>query len=646
MAYSDALTNIARGQQFVDGLFDARANRQAGARLRQRDYSGAANALYDSGNLQGGMALQEQGDQRQAAQSAQQLAFTLQATRTLKAAKDSGQDVLAAYDSYAPAFTQMGATPEQLQQFREQLSTNPDGFLNSVEQIVGQQQRELTIRDGGAGDVVGIDPVTGEARLLYDAPDRPIATQFGILLPPGAAGANVPNARGEQPITGTAISNAPLSGGPAPVLPSSMVGITAQAESGNRDRDAQGNLITSSAGAQGRMQVMPTTNSDPGYGVTPARDNSDAERTRVGEDYLAAMMREYGGDPAKAWAAYNWGPGNLNQAIRRYGGDWLNYAPAETQDYVTNNLRALNGGQGGAPIEQGSEAGPAPTQDLGGGWSLQQMTTPAEARALRSEARQDRREARLDQRAEAQDERAAREAASAASARTFTQENQLRGQLGQNDAIKALVTVRPQIGVIGDIAARAARGEEISPQDDLALIFSFMKVLDPGSVVREGEFANAQNTGSLFDRAANAYNNLLRGNRLNNRQRAEFFASASNVMRQYDEAAQAAINRIRQTTEAYGLNPDRVAPLPQSGRTRQESPVRGIPAQLWETSSPGQQRYWQQRPPTGPRGSRTNPLRINPNDEASSLSNLQPNQWFLTPDGEALQMPPSTRRRR
>jgi hypothetical protein len=625
----------SNGLNAINGVGQQVASRRAGARLRQRDYSGAAGALYESGNLQGGMALQEQGDQRQAADSARQLAFTLQATRALKAAKDSGQDVLAAYDSYAPAFTQMGATPEQLQQFRVQLSTNPDGFLNSVEQIVGQQQRELTIRDGGAGDVVGIDPVTGEARLLYDAPDRPIATQFGILLPPGASGANVPNARGEQPITGAAISNAPLSGGPAAVLPSSMVGITAQAESGNRERDARGNLITSSAGAQGRMQVMPTTNTDPGYGVVPARDNSDAERTRVGEDYLAAMMREYGGDPAKAWAAYNWGPGNLNQAISRYGGDWLNYAPAETQEYVSNNLRALNSGQGGvgAQIEQGSEAGPAPTQDLGGGWSLQQMTTPAEERALRSEARQDRREARLDQRAEVQDDRAAREAASAASARTFTQENQLRGQLGQNQAIKDLTAVRPQVGIIGDIAARAARGEQISAQDDLALIFSFMKILDPGSVVREGEFANAQNTAGIPDRIVNAYNNALRGTRLSDGQRNEFFRTATRVIGQYDAAARSAVERTRTTTEAYGLNPDRVAPLPPESRGRQESPVRGVPAQLWESSSPGQQQYWQQNPPSGSRGSQTNPLRLNPSDPTSSYANVRSGQYYLDPNG-------------
>lgn len=126
-----------------------------------------------------------------------------------------------------------------------------------------------------------------------------------------------------------------------PVTADAMYAITAQSESGNRERDAKGNLITSSAGAQGRMQVMPTTNLNPGYGVRPAQNNSDAERTRVGRDYLAAMLKKYGNDPAKAWAAYNWGPGHLDNAIKEHGPNWLRTAPQETKDYVAKNMAAL-----------------------------------------------------------------------------------------------------------------------------------------------------------------------------------------------------------------------------------------------------------------------------------------------------------------
>ena len=138
------------------------------------------------------------------------------------------------------------------------------------------------------------------------------------------------------------------------VLPR-MTDITAHAESRNRERDAKGNLITSPAGAQGKMQVMPGTNTDPGFGVRPAQNNSDEERTRVGRDYLAAMMKRYKNDPAKAWAAYNWGPGNLDSAVAKYGEKWFDSAPKETRDYVTGNMAQLGGRGVNAPPQQNAQ---------------------------------------------------------------------------------------------------------------------------------------------------------------------------------------------------------------------------------------------------------------------------------------------------
>ena len=112
-------------------------------------------------------------------------------------------------------------------------------------------------------------------------------------------------------------------------------------ESGERHTDANGNLITSPAGARGISQVMPKTGADPGYGVRPLQNQTEAEYRRFGRDYLAAMLRNYGGDRRKALAAYNAGPGNVDDAIRRYGDDWLGHLPMETQNYVPNVLRRL-----------------------------------------------------------------------------------------------------------------------------------------------------------------------------------------------------------------------------------------------------------------------------------------------------------------
>ena len=121
-------------------------------------------------------------------------------------------------------------------------------------------------------------------------------------------------------------------------------------ESAGRRYDASGKLIegpaTKYGTAKGEMQVLDGTNRDPGYGVKPAADDSPEERARVGRDYLAAMVREYDGDVSKALAAYNWGPGNLDKAVKEHGPNWLQAAPEETRSYVERGVREFGAGAG------------------------------------------------------------------------------------------------------------------------------------------------------------------------------------------------------------------------------------------------------------------------------------------------------------
>lgn len=131
-----------------------------------------------------------------------------------------------------------------------------------------------------------------------------------------------------------------------------MVNITLQAESGGKRYGPDGKLLTSPAGARGEMQVLDSTNLNPGFGVKPAKDNSPEERARVGRDYLQALLQHYDGDPAKAWAAYNAGPGRLDEALMRAkasptpGASWLTFMPNETQAYVAKNTKLLENGLG------------------------------------------------------------------------------------------------------------------------------------------------------------------------------------------------------------------------------------------------------------------------------------------------------------
>lgn len=68
-----------------------------------------------------------------------------------------------------------------------------------------------------------------------------------------------------------------------------------------------------------------------------------------------------------------------------------------------------------------------------------------------------------------------------------------------------------------------------SPAGDVALIFNYMKMLDPGSTVREGEFATAQQTTGIPGYIRNLYNQSINGERLSPSQRADFFNQAENI---------------------------------------------------------------------------------------------------------------------
>jgi len=131
-------------------------------------------------------------------------------------------------------------------------------------------------------------------------------------------------------------SGAPMSTGAAPqILGDALTNAVMQVESGGNP------YAVSPKGAVGTMQTMPGTLRDPGFGVQPARDGSYGEMERVGKDYLQAMLQKYG-DPRVALAAYNWGPGNVDMALKGANGNvdaMLARAPEETRNYVAQVTR-------------------------------------------------------------------------------------------------------------------------------------------------------------------------------------------------------------------------------------------------------------------------------------------------------------------
>lgn len=116
--------------------------------------------------------------------------------------------------------------------------------------------------------------------------------------------------------------------------------VTVQSESGGRRYGRDGDYLRSPAGAMGEWQVMPATARDPGFGIRPWNGTPD-DLARVGADYRRAMQRRYNNNLPMMWAAYNAGPGRVDEARRRHGDRWLENMPRETQDYVARNMRAI-----------------------------------------------------------------------------------------------------------------------------------------------------------------------------------------------------------------------------------------------------------------------------------------------------------------
>lgn len=85
-----------------------------------------------------------------------------------------------------------------------------------------------------------------------------------------------------------------------------------------------------------------------------------------------------------------------------------------------------------------------------------------------------------------------------------------------------------------------AAASDPSAAGDIAIVFSYMKMLDPTSVVREGEQATAQNAGGVDDRIRNMYNKALTGERFTPEQRTDFTTTANRLYevkrKRYQEA--------------------------------------------------------------------------------------------------------------
>ena len=97
-----------------------------------------------------------------------------------------------------------------------------------------------------------------------------------------------------------------------------------------------------------------------------------------------------------------------------------------------------------------------------------------------------------------------------------------------------------------------------SPAGDLALIFNFMKMLDPGSTVREGEFATAEQATGVPTRITNQYNKLITGEKLAPKQRDDFVNQAKNLFKRSKSDNKKDIERIVSIGKQFGVSRENI----------------------------------------------------------------------------------------
>jgi hypothetical protein len=137
---------------------------------------------------------------------------------------------------------------------------------------------------------------------------------------------------------------------------------------------------------------------------------------------------------------------------------------------------------------------------------------------------------------------------------------------------------------------KSAYGRVLSSEDtavgDLSLIFGYMKMLDPGSVVREGEFATAQNAAGVPERIMNIYNKVATGQRLSPSQRDSFKGQAKGLYNSALEGEKTVRTGLERISKGYGLNTENIF-----YSATEQAPVGAPPAPAANTVKVGGQTY-------------------------------------------------------
>ncbi len=128
----------------------------------------------------------------------------------------------------------------------------------------------------------------------------------------------------------------------------------------------------------------------------------------------------------------------------------------------------------------------------------------------------------------------------------------LRKEVTGLPATKSLVEI--------DTALSKIKTAPVSAAGDITRVFSFMKLNDPNSTVREGEYATAQNAAGVPERIRAAYNKSLSGEVLTPQQRKDFETAAENLAKSQYETYRAVISPQMKRMQELGLDSSQILP--------------------------------------------------------------------------------------
>jgi hypothetical protein len=101
--------------------------------------------------------------------------------------------------------------------------------------------------------------------------------------------------------------------------------------------------------------------------------------------------------------------------------------------------------------------------------------------------------------------------------------------------------------------------EESAP-GDMSLIFNYMKMLDPGSTVREGEYATAEQARGIDSNVLAMYNRAKSGERLTPQQRELFKSNASRLGKSQYDTYKSFTAPQRKRIQELGLDESQIFP--------------------------------------------------------------------------------------